>query len=1304
MAYNTIAIEGGLFSPDLIEQFALGEGTGQKPGDFELTASQRLQDEFQDAFSSIRLYSDSFRRQRLYSNEGITTDTRKRWMIPTLERLGFRTLQYEQMSLFAGGDSFNISHRIGDDEFASPVNIVGIGQPIGTKSKGQRRSAHATVQEYLNRSDALWGMVTNGETIRLLRDTTRISHPTYAEFEIAPMIKENLYNEFTVLYRMLHRSRFPKAGANPHECFLEEWYQENLTQGNRVREHLREGVEAALEALGNGFVAHRENATLRDALASGTLTPANFYRQLLRLVYRLLFLFTVEERRLVLPRNVPNAERQTIYTQFYSAARLRDRCERPFADDRYTDLWPGLCRTFTLFRDDNAARALGMAALGGELFDGGACAALEAATCTNADLLKAIYRLSTFEAGKTRRRVNYAALDVEELGSVYESLLEYRPHLTFDPPRFELAHGLERKSTGSYYTPRSLVGELIESALVPTMNERVAAKRTPTEKVAAILDMRVCDPASGSGHFLLAAARRMAREVAILKSGEGEPSPEEYRAALREVVRQCIYAVDRNPLAVELCKVALWIESSEAGKSNTFLDHHVKCGDSLVGVFDKDAIERGIPDDAFLPKQGDDKKYASGTKKINKRENTGQQALNLQIPLAEERSVVDAFFHQVSAPILDASDHTARRHAYKQHRHAMTRRQRRLLADVWTAAFYWPLRGDTTVPPTTDRLRRFGRDPHLTVYETAMRNILPDTNAWRIMRRAATIAKNQRFFHWFIEFPEIAERGGFDVVFGNPPWERIKIQEQEFFAERDPEIARAANRAARQELIVTLPERKPALAKEFAAAQHDAEAQSGFLRTSGRFPLAGRGDINMYAVFAEQMRRLLAPQGRVGMVVPSGIATDDTTKQFFGDLVTHGSIASLYDFENRLKIFSAVDSRMKFSLFTMAGAAALAEVGKFAFFLHREDELKDPDRVFNLAPEDFALLNPNTRTCPIFRTARDAAITKDIYRRVSVLVNEAQGDDGDPWGVRFATLFHMSNDSHLFRTRKQLEAQGWQLDGNVFTHGDERYLPLYEAKLLHQFDHRWATYDGADARDLTPTEHEDPSCVVLSRYWVPEAEVAARLKDKWHRSWLLGWRNICRNTDERTVIATCFPIGAVGHSTPLFFPKGSPSDSACLLANLSALVFDYVTRQKLGGTNLTFGYMYQLPMLSPAAYNALCAWSPGETVGQWIAPRVLELVYTAHDMTPFARDMGYDGPPFAWEPERRFALRCELDAAFFHLYGVGRDDAAYILDTFPIVRKNDEKRHSEYRTKRMVLERYDEYATMMGQTARGVPV
>ncbi len=880
----------------------------------------------------------------------------------------------------------------------------------------------------------------------------------------------------------------------------------------------------------------------------------------------------------------------------------------------------------------------------------------------------------------------------------------------------------------------------------PEIQQASAALRLRAAKEAALLSIRVCDPACGSGHFLLAAARRIGRELAKVRSGEDQPSPTQFRRAVRDVIRHCIFGVDLNPLAVDLCKLALWIEGHCAGMPLTFLDHHIKRGNSLIGATHA-LVAAGIPDEAYRPVTGDDKATASSIRKRNRQER--DLALKQGLVQGELFSAADSATLDLAAALRDldaAGDDSVAAVRARAARYAALRRQahaERAKFDLWTAAFFQPLTpANARYVPTTRDLLDFNP-----MSEKAL--------------MAAPLADEIGFFHWELEFPQVFHHSGpaaqrpdaavvntpgFDVVLGNPPWERIKLQEQEHFVDV-PDIARAANKAARERIITEWrtkgDERQRARIAQFDAAKHRAEAESRFVRAAGRFPLTAVGDVNTYALFAEHARALLAPNGRAGIIVPTGIATDDSTRAFFGDLVAQRILISLYDFENREKIFADVDSRYKFSLLTIGTTSAPP---RFLSFAANPSQLADPtsassvepQRAFTLTPDEIRLINPNTRTTPVFRTAHDAELTKKIYRRVPVLVDESapqrhrDSEAGNPWGVRFMAMFHMSNDSHLFRS-----APG------------EELLPLYEAKLLHQFTHRWASYgsapqrhrgpedDGPAARELTAAELADPTTTVTPRYWAPAAEVDARLAGRWERGWLLGFRDITNATNERTAIFSLLPRVGVGHKAPLIFltTEGLAIATSLFLATVNSLAFDFIARQKVGGTNLTFFILKQLPVLPPTAF------SPADIA--FIVPRVLELVYTAWDITAFAADVwaeadealraliverwkanhkatkgakdwtheeplcplclsgAYHLHPFIWHDERRARIRAELDARIARLYGLTRDELRYILDpadvygadfpgeTFRVLKEKEIRQFGEYRTRRLALAAWD---------------
>jgi hypothetical protein len=1328
----TVTAEGGLLLPDTLGKVATenaGLG-GLRPEDYGLPKTQRLTERISAVWSDVRAHWRSFQisASKLPESDRGTTDTRE-WMRKLFRELGY-DLTYRAAAEEIEGTRYPISHRAGDSADAPPIHIVSFRQelnrPAPSAEDAGKRSPHGLMQGYLNaeQDHQLWGIVANGKTVRLLRDSHHFGRQSYLEFDLEAMLEGEVFSDFMLLYLLLHRSRLPQPGQPAAECWLESWRSRAESEGTRARDALRNGVEEAITALGTGLMVNAHNVELKQRLSSPSLAIDAYYRQLLKLVYRLLFLLVAEERDLLFTSDADNADARARYDRHYGVSRLRRLAERSITarDSRQTDLWRSLLVTFDAMRDPAKAHALGLEPLGGGLFDTSSCPDLTDETqgdansrdpydirpmITNEYLLRAIRGLSLNTSTTPFTRVNYRDMDVEELGSVYESLLDQEPSYS-DTGEFIFRKSNERKSTGSYYTPSSLVRELVNSALVPVVSEALERGRTPEEKRQNLLSLKVCDPACGSGHFLLAAARRIGHELAQIDAGEGaEPDPETVRESTREVIRHCIYGVDKNPLAIDLCKVALWIEGHSAGHPIGFLDSHVKVGDSLVGMFDLEALQTGVPDDAYKSVTGDDKKVAAGIKKKNAQEKKGQRGL---WETGEERDILGGFTKRLAEieamPEESVEDVAAIAKAYE----ALHRRDDwndiSLACDLWTWAFFAPMQDQSTPSAFPSNLI-----PTTGIVKQAVARG-PKTLDGRLVGAATKDAWRIGFFHWPLQFPEVFTRGnaGFDAVLGNPPWERVKLQEKEFFAERSPEIATAPNKAARDRLIKAEEKKQSPLWFSFVDAKRTAENASLFMRTSERFPLTGRGDVNLYSVFAEQFRRMTSLVGRAGIIVPSGIATDNTNRHFFGSLISSSSILSLYSFENEAKIFPTVHNEFKFCLLT-TGNTTRDRTMTFVFFARYLSDIHDAYRRIELSVEDFERLNPNTLTCPTFRTAREAEITSGIYSRLPVLVNERTSTD--PWGVSFKSMFHMSNDSGVFRTADQLEGQGLSLTsdgrfqrvhgtevangpnpgsdavGNKVLPQEEIWLPLYEGKMIHQFDHRYGTYEGqseAQARkgvlpQLDSTGHQDLERGVLARYWVSENDVRKSVGD---HQWYMGFRDITNSVSVRTAIFSLLPRVAVNHKTPLMFLAHDARRTACFLGNCNSFVFDFVTRQKIGGVSLGFFILKQLTVVPPETFA-------GDLL-EAVTERIMELTYTTHDLAPFALDCGYDGPPFIWDEERRAHLRAELDGIYAHLYGLSRDDFEYILGTFPIVERNDIKEHGEFRTKRLCLKAYDRFA------------
>lgn len=1284
--FTTIRTEGAILPPDLLERVAAGDKDlgGLKPADYHLFEGEPLNEAIVRSWNRLVGAWTAFTeaREKLPEGDLGTTVTRERWLLILFDELGYGRLQPARAAEI-DGKSYAVSHAWGEHV---PIHLVGCNVPLDRRSQGVAGAAsmspHGLVQELLNRSDErLWGFVSNGLTLRVLRDNSSLTRQAYVEFDIASMMDGDVYADFVVLWLVCHESRI--EGDRPHECWLERWSQEAVKQGTRALDGLRAGVEAAISSLGGGFLSHPANTDLRDALRSGELDKQEYYRELLRLVYRLLFLFVAEDRRLLYD---PNATQEAAerYDRFYSTRRLRRLADRR-RGSKHADLYQGLRVVMEKLGNDDGCPDLGLPALGSYLWSADATPHLGIAELPNTALLDAVRALATLEERGVRRAVDYRNLGAEELGSVYESLLELHPDLNVEAGTFALttAAGNERKTTGSYYTPTSLISCLLDSALDPVLEEAAA------QGEQALLDLKVCDPACGSGHFLVAAAHRIAKRLASTRTGDEEPSPQATRTALRDVVGRCLYGVDVNPMAVELCKVSLWMEALEPGKPLSFLDAHVKCGNSLLGTT-LALIHGGIPDESFKAIEGDDKEIAKSLRKQNKTEREGQ--LTLEDVAAE---LVDQFEAEAGA-LEAAGDDSVRAVHEKEQRFAALAaseayERAKLTADAWCSAFVQ---------------QRLAGMPRLTTGVVWRIASGADDVPIEVRNEVRRLAAEYGFFHWEIEFAPVfgREASGFDVVLGNPPWGRVKLQEQQYWASRAPHVADAPNKAARDRLLRTLQLDEPEVFAAYRSELHRYEALSLFFHASGAWPLTGVGDVNTYSLFAELGRRVLGSHGRVGLIVQTGIATDDTTKLFFADLISSRSLVAIYGFENEEKLFPAVHNQTKFCLLVMSSPENGPSEVELSFFNRQVASVFDDDRIFRLRASDFAAINPNTRTCPVFRSSVDARIIRSMHERLPVLELEGAKDDA-AWGIDFQRMFDMANDSGHFRTKSELEDAGWVRDRETFRKGEERCVPLLEGKMIHLWNPRYGTYEGqtqAQANkgvipEVDETRLADAEFRNRSKYWVAEAQVDAAWAGC--RSWALGFRDI--GPLERTFVVTVVPKTGVGHKLPLIhLPEERIPFALSFLAITSSFAADYDLRQRASKGQMSFFLVKQLALPHPEQLSSDAPWDSRCDIAAWLGLRAIELTHTSRLTAPFARDMGYDGTPYRWIAERRWQLDCELNAGVFHLYGLAREDVEHVMDSFRLVRDGDETQFGEYRTKRAVLEAYD---AMAGAIATGVP-
>ncbi|MEU4409374.1 DNA methyltransferase [Streptosporangium sp. NPDC023963] len=1328
--FSAVHTIGGLIPADMLVRISEGRDVkGSLPADYRAVGSRSVRDDAERHWDYLKSIWKELREKLPVAPEveapsDPTGLAIKQWLEPLFAELGFGDLAAVGASGIPsddGGKTFAISHRWGH----VPLHLVAWNAALDKRPGGAGTvPPQSLLQECLNRTDAqLWGVLTNGRRLRLLRDSNALATASYVEFDLEAIFDGELFSEFVLLYRLLHFTRFRiEEDQAPSACWLEKWRIEAIASGTRALENHREGVQKAITALGTGFLKHPDNKALRE-----NLDVDAFHAALLRLAYRLIFLFVTEDRDVLHPPGTDKRTRER-YAAYFSSDRLRGQARRR-RGTAHTDLYQALGIVLKALGDEKGRPELGLPGLGGLFDDTAADAPLHGLSLSNVHLLEAIRHLDRVrDVNSARwRQVDYRNMGSEELGSIYESLLELVPKHSAVDRTFELVNrlGNDRKKTGSYYTPSSLIETLLDSTLDPVIDDAqkrgelkasAAGEPDPAEAIVTeLLSLTVCDPACGSGHFLVAAARRIAKRVAAVRERNPEPTLDAVRHALHEVIARCVYGVDLNPMAVELAKVSLWLEALEPGKPLGFLDAHIKHGNGLIGATPV-LLRDGIPNKAFKAVEGDDAAFARSLEKQNDQERAGQGTL---FEVVKETKVANTAFAAGLRRISTAPSGTLA----EVHRQAEDYRAWETsaayvhavhVADAWCAAFMWHKTKDAP-PAITEKVFRALQDPEATAASQETHE--------EIVR----LREQYRFFHWYLAFPDVFTvpdggagvdpatgwTGGFSCVLGNPPWDKVDFEDKKYFSIVEPSIAEISG-TARRTRIAEWAEENPGAGKHYWAERRKVKSTFLFAGGSGAYPLCAKGltvkgvnSLQTDQLFAERFTMIAAPQGRFGCIIPTAIATGAGAQHLFSDLTRRGAIASLYDFENLKPLFVGVDSRYKFCLLSMTGRNLREPAAKFAFFLEDTTDLDDSERVFALSPEEIALINPNTGTLPIFRTRKDADLTVAIYRHVPVLWNETE-KNGNTWGITFKNLFNMTDDSDLFRTREQLDKEGWELHGNVFVRGGERMLPLYEAKMVNFFNHRAADVVKSETavnrqnqpRYLTVKELQDANRLALPLNWIADngliptqrngkdisvPGVSLRLKDiQWDRDWLCGWCDVTSSTNERTAIPAFLPRAAAGHTYPLMLPRVSPILVAALVAAQSSLVFDFVSRQKVGGIHMALMTWKQLPVPAPRTL---------EPHTPFLVPRVLELVYAAHDMAGLARDLGDTDAPFRWDEDRRAQIRAELDAYFFYLYGIDRPDVDYILETFQTenggLKNNEIAKYGTYRTKDLVLAEYD---------------
>jgi hypothetical protein len=1226
-------------------------------------------------------------------------------------------------------------------------------------SRGEETAPSTQMLRYLRRVDDLtsgalrWGILTNGARWRLYYQGARSVSENFFEIDLALLMaipdhdgglfapsadqRRHWLRVFALIFR---RDAFVPATADART-----FHQRAIEQGRFYEER----VAASLSNLVFGHIF----PTLAQAIAGAAPEAPlpNVRDAALVLLYRLLFILYAEDRNL-LPVNDERYEAYGLRNRVrLDVGRKLDRND-PLSDSaaRYWSVLDDLCRAI-----DKGDRSIGLPPYNGGLFDPAKTPLLSHVRLGDSVMASVIDALSFEKTTENRKYINYRDLSVQQLGSIYERLLEHEVSRV-DGDIVVRPNVFARKGSGSYYTPDDLVNLIIKETIDPLVSARLDAFAAKAKKLEAsdkpqelrnallvgidpaekLLEVKICDPAMGSGHFLVALVDYLAdRVISAMADAQAEVGFYEYVSPLiarvaairttimrnaaergwtidfeqlddrhiirRMVLKRCIYGVDKNPMAVELAKVALWLHTFTVGAPLSFLDHHLRHGDSLFGSWVRQGVDRatalGAP--LFL--------HEPLTKAL-------RAASKMQIIEGlTDAEIAEA--HRSKDVFDEVRDMTAPLDALLSFLGALQWLDIRGKVDsIALKGFFAGQFGDPlalalgeTAPAYSGPRDRSAKD--MVKKQADPRQVF--TRFAAIWTDAIALIREEHFLNWQVAFPGVWSdwlgdklSGGFDAVIGNPPWDRIKLQEVEWFAAREPNIAKAQTAAKRKTLIKRLEKSNDQLFRDYLRAAERAETTSRMARKCGDYPLLSGGDTNLNSLFIERAQALVKPDGMVGLLVPSGIASDQSSAPFFRKMTQEKRLRCVIDFFNKRTdgklFFPDVYYRFKFCAFISGGPDAGFDSAKFGFFIRDLNELRDPDRVFEISADDIARINPNSGTAPIFRSRRDLELTKAIYARLPILTDRQSEPEVSALAVRYVRQLDMANDSNLFFDRASLESHGaYPTGNNVWRQGETSFLPLYEGKMVQAYDHRASDIILADRNlfrtgqgsDLTRDEHGDPARCPLSRYWVDSSAIDWAAPT----AWCLAIKDVTSVTNARTAIATLIPQVGAGHTLPLIFPAQGDDPSyrataVVLLANLNSAVLDYLARQKVHGNHLAWYLVEQLPVVPLERYDSVRFGK--KTAGAIVREAALELTYTAHDMAPFARDMGYVDeagkvkPPFIWDDERRQKLRAKLDALYFHLYGVtDRDDVRYIYSTFPIVEREDMEAFNRYRSRDLCL-------------------
>lgn len=1308
--------------------------------------------------AALRMRLDAIAAPFPKTNKTIESQTEDDFIWPVLNALGWSESLRQQNLTVTGRDDIPDGLLFADSDAKAAANAVteqhkryafGLAmveskrwaRPLDRASGKDETTAPSTqMLRYLRRCDDItggklrWGILTNGNKWRLYWAGARSVSEEFLEIDLGRVLgldEGDLFADeatrdhwLRVFGALFCRDAFIKTGTD-NRSFHERARAEAAYYEERVAASLSNLVfKEVFPSIATGIAKAAPDATLQDVRDASLV-----------LLYRLLFLLYAEDRDLL-----PVADKK--YDD-YSLRKLRNEVGAQVSDnDTFSEtvgnVWSKVSNLAIII--DKGDASVGIPPYNGGLFASDGTPLLDTIRIPDKVMAPALDKLSWLRADGEKRYINYRDLSVQQLGSIYERLLEFElvrdeaGALNVRPNLFA------RKNSGSYYTPDELVGLILDETLEPLITERLEAFRTALGKLKpkdaedyqraeladadpanAILALRVCDPAMGSGHFLVSLVDTLAdhvldamAEAAALGADLHYTSPlaakiEEIRRTIlknareknwtideaqlddrhivrRMVLKRCVYGVDKNPMAVELAKVALWLHTFTVGAPLSFIDHHLHAGDSLFGLWVRDAIDKASA--------------LGGELLYNEALRNAQRSAEAMKTIEALTDVEIAEAHRSAAMYQDVELMTGELDGFVSFIHALDWLDLKAKDDKALVRLWLDGRFGDPIPISRGKKAPEGG-------KAKPEEVERFTEIWN---EARALIGEERFLNWQISFPGVwnnwtskGREGGFDAVVGNPPWDRFEFEEVPWFKARDIRIALEATSDTRKKAIRQLERMGDPLWISYQRASKRIAQAARMAKVSGLYPLSSTGKLNLYKLFAERALRLIHPKGVVGLVVPTGIAGDQSSSEFFREISQNDNLKCLYDFENKGVYFPDVHNSQKFCILTFSLERRF-DATEMLFYVEKVEEIKT-GRPISVASSVFSLMNPNTCNAPILRSQRDADLLSRIYRSTPVLNDHAKS--GPIWPISYRQMINMASDSGSFRTAQQLaeEHGAWAISKSEFTNGVTNWKPLSQGRMVGIYDHRQAGI-GFNAENVqrpyysipvSDEERSDPAFLPRFHSYIPTDLIPS----EWYHTHIL-YRRSTASTNSRTLVPCLGPKIGYGDSVFLLIAdnqKASPKPApqlALLQGNLASIPIDFVARCKIQGQNFSWFILEQLPVIPPDDYAR--KFGP-KTAAEIVREAVLELTYTAHDMAPFARDMGHVDakgdvlPPFVWDEARRLTLRAKLDALYFILYGVfdparaaeTRDDIRYIYSTFPIVAEKEAEKWGSYKSEELCL-------------------